>query len=144
MKAYLDCGSTTPVSKEVLDAMLPYLTEKFGHPLFLYSLGQEAADAVEKAQDKIAMTINAGGEEIIFTSGATEANDLALRGVAYANRKRGNHIITTKIENPGVLRICERLEKEGFRVDYLPVDREGFVNLEKLESCLTDKTILVS
>ncbi|MEM3402417.1 MAG: cysteine desulfurase family protein [Candidatus Hadarchaeales archaeon] len=144
MKAYLDCGSTTPVSKEVLEAMLPYLTEKFGHPLFLYSLGQEAADAIEKSREKIARTISAGKEEIIFTSGATESNDLALRGVAYANRKRGNHIITTKIENPGVLRICERLEKEGFKVDYLSVDREGFVNLEELKRRLTDKTILVS
>lgn len=144
MKAYLDCGTTTSVAPEVLEAMLPYLTEKFGHPLSFYSVGQEAADAVEGAKETVAKTINAREEEIVFTSGATEANDIALRGVAYANRKRGNHIITTRVENPSILRVCERLEKEGFRVDYLPVDREGFVDLGELERALTDETILVS
>jgi cysteine desulfurase len=144
MKAYLDNGSTTPVAKEVVDAMLPYFTEKFGHPIFLYSLGQEAADAVERAQKTIAETVNAKPEEIIFTSGATEANDIAIRGVALANRGRGNHIITTKVENPSVLRVCETLEKSGFKVDYLPVDRGGFVDLKKLEATIIDKTTLVS
>jgi cysteine desulfurase len=144
MKAYLDNGSTTPVAKEVVDAMLPYFTEKFGHPIFLYSLGQEAADAVERAQKTIAETVNAKPEEIIFTSGATEANDIAIRGVALANRGRGNHIITTKVENPSVLRVCETLEKSGFKVDYLPVDREGFVKLDELKKVITDKTTLVS
>jgi len=144
MKAYLDNGTTTQVAKEVVDAMLPYFTERFGHPIFLYSLGQEAADAVEKSQKTIARTINAKPGEILFTSGATEANDIALRGVAYTNRERGNHIITTKIENPSILRTCERLEKEGFEIDYLPVDGEGFVDVDKLEKTLNDKTILVS
>jgi len=144
MKVYLDNGTTTQVAKEVLDAMLPYFTEKFGHPIFVYSLGQEAADAVEKAQKIISKTVNAKPGEIIFTSGATEANDLAIRGIAYANRKSGNHIITTKIENPSVLRVCEELEKEGFKVDYLDVDPQGLINLDQLQNSINEKTILVS
>jgi cysteine desulfurase len=144
MKVYLDNGTTTQVAKEVLDAMLPYFTEKFGHPIFVYSLGQEAADAIERTQKIIAKTVNAKPGEIIFTSGATESNDLAIRGIAYANRKKGNHIITTRVENPSVLRICERLEKEGFKIDYLDVDPQGFVNLDRLRETIGDKTILVS
>ncbi len=144
MRAYLDNGATTPVAKEVVETMLPYFTERFGHPTFLYSLGQEAADAVDQSQKTIARTINAKSGEILFTSSATEANDIALRGVVYANRKRGNHIITTKIENPSILRTCERLEGEGFKIDYLPVDGEGFVDVSKLKEKLNDKTILVS
>lgn len=144
MRAYLDNGTTTPVAKEVVEAMLPYFTERFGHPIFLYSFGQEAADAVDRSQKSIARTINAKPGEILFTSGATEANDIALRGVVYANRERGNHIITTNIENPSILRTCERLEKEGFKIDYLLVDGEGFVDVSKLEEKLNDKTILVS
>ena len=144
MRAYLDNGSTTPVAKEVVDAMLPYFTENFGHPIFLYTLGQTAADAVERSQKAIAGTINASPVEITFTSGATEANDIAIRGVAYANRGRGRHIITTKIENPSVLRVCESLEREGFKVDYISVDGQGFLNVDELEEKLTDETILVS
>jgi len=144
MKVYLDNGTTTQVAKEVLDAMLPYFKEKFGHPIFVYSLGQEAADAVEKAQKIISKTVNAKPGEITFTSGATEANDLAIRGIAYANRKSGNHIITTKIENPSVLRVCEELEKEGFKVDYLDVNSQGFPNLDRLQDVINEKTILVS
>lgn len=144
MQAYLDNGNTTPVLKEVVEAMLPYFSEKYGHPLFIYTLGREANEAVENASGMIASTIGASAEELTFTSGATEANDLALRGVAYANREKGNHIITSKVENPSVLRICEELEKEGFKVDYLEVDREGFVNLERLEELIGERTILVS
>jgi cysteine desulfurase len=144
VRVYLDNGTTTPVAPEVVEAMLPYFTEKFGHPVFPYSLGQEAADAVERAQEIIARSINARPEEVVFTSGATQANDMAIRGVAYANRNRGRHLITTKAENPSVLRVCERLEKEGFRVDYLPVDAEGFVDTAELEKRLSDETILVS
>jgi len=144
VKAYLDNGTTTPVAKEVVDAMLPYFTDKFGHPVFLYSSGQEAADAVEKSQRIIAGTIGARPDEVTFTSGATDANDIAIRGVAYANRGRGRHIITTKVENPSVLRVCERLEREGFKVDYLPVDGKGLVSPAELEKKLTGETILVS
>ncbi len=144
MKVYLDNGTTTPVAKEVLDAILPYFTERFGHPLFLYSLGRDAADAIEKAQKTIAKTVNAASEEIIFTSSATEANDFAIRGVAHANKRAGNHIITTKIENPSVLRPCEILEKEGFKVDYLDVGPKGFIDLGRLRKLINKNTILVS
>jgi len=140
----LDNGTTSPVAVEVIDAMLPYFAEKFGHPVSLYSLGQEAADAVERSQAAIARTINARSSEIIFTSGATEANDMAIRGTAYANRGRGKHIVTTKVENPSVLRVCERLEMEGFKIDYLPVDGEGMISAVELKKKLTAETILVS
>jgi cysteine desulfurase len=144
MKVYLDNGTTTRVAKEVLDAMVPYFTDKFGHPSSVYSLGQEAADAVEKAQKIIVGTVNAKHGEIIFTSGATEANDIAIRGIAYANRKKGDHIITTKVENPSVLRVFEELEKEGFKVDYIKVDSQGFVDLDQLLNSINAKTILAS
>ena len=144
MKVYLDNGTTTRVAKEVLDSMLPYFTDKFGHPSSVYSLGQEAADAVEKSQKIIVGTVNAKKEEIIFTSGATEANDIAIRGIAYANRKKGDHIITTKVENPSVLRVFEDLEKEGFKVDYIKVDSQGFVDSDKLLNSINEKTILAS
>lgn len=144
LKVYLDNGSTTPVLKEVVEAMLPYFTEKYGHPLFIYSLGRESYEAVEAAKEVIANTVNASPEGVIFTSSGTEANDIAIRGVAYANKMRGNHIITTKIENPSVLRVMEALEKEGFKIDYLNVDKEGFVDLNQLKEKLNDKTILVS
>jgi cysteine desulfurase len=144
MKVYLDNGSTTRVANEVLETMLPYFVEEIGHPIFIYSLGQAAADAVERSQKIIAKTLNANQEEIVFTSGATESNDIAIRGTAYANKKSGNHIITTKVENPSVLRTCERLEKEGFKVDYLNVDPQGFVNVEQLEGKINENTILVS
>jgi cysteine desulfurase len=144
MKVYLDNGTTTPVAKEVLDAMLPYFAESYGHPIFLYSLGQDAAEAIEESKKTIAGTINAKPEEIVLTSSGTGAIDLALRGVAYANRKKGSHIITTRVENPSVLRVCERLEHEGFKVDYLPVDNQGFVNPETVEKTITEETILVS
>lgn len=144
MRAYLDNGSTTPVAREVVEAILPFFTTQFGHPVSLYSLGQAAADALERSQGIVAGTINAGKEEIVFTSGATEANDMAIRGTAYANRKRGKHIITTKVENPSVLRVCEQLEKEGFMVDYISVDNKGVVNMTELEEKLTDETTLVS
>jgi cysteine desulfurase len=144
MKAYLDNGTTTPVAKEVFEAMAPYFTERFGHPIFLYSLGQEAAEAVCESQEVIGRTINAKPEEITFTSSGTESIDMAIRGIAYANKERGNHIITTKAENPAVLRVCDRLEKEGFKVDYLPVDGKGFIDPERLKKAITDKTVLVS
>lgn len=144
MKAYLDCGSTTPVHPEVVSEMKRFLTEEFGHPLFLYRIGVEAAEAVERAKERISETVGARSGEVVFTSGATEANDLAIRGVAHANRKRGRHIITTRVENPSVLKVCERLEQEGFRVDYLPVDGEGFVDPVEVEEKLKEETVLVS
>jgi cysteine desulfurase len=144
LNVYLDNGSTTPVLKEVIEAMLPYFIEKYGHPLFIYSLGRESYDAIEAAKEVIANTVNASPEGVVFTSSGTEANDIAIRGVAYANKTRGNHIITTKIENPSVLRVMEALERDGFKIDYLDVDKEGFVDLNQLKERLSDKTILVS
>lgn len=144
VSVYLDNCRTTPVAKEVVESMLPYFSKRFGHPYSIYSLGQEANEAVTSARESIARSINADPEEILFTSGGTESNDIAIRGIAYANKAKGNHIITTKIEHPSVLRICEELEKEGFKVDYLDVDKEGFMDPDKLRDAITEKTILVS
>lgn len=144
MRVYLDNGTTTKVADEVAEAMLPCFKEEYGHPLSMYSLGQEANEAVEQARAVIAGTINAKADDLVFTSGGTESNDLAIRGVAYANRERGNHIITTKIENPSILRVCEELEKQGFKIDYLDANNEGFVDLSQLQSLINKKTILVS
>ncbi len=141
---YLDNNTTTQVAPEVVEDMRPYFTESYGHPASIHTLGLDAADALRRSKKAMANVIGANEEEIVFTSGATEADDIAIRGTAYANRSRGNHIITTKIEHPSVLRVCEQLQKEGFRVDYVGVDKEGFVRLEELASKLDDKTILVS
>jgi len=124
--------------------MTPYFSKEYGHPTSIHTLGLNAADALRRSRDTMAKAIGSSGEEIVFTSGATEADDIAIRGAAYANRSRGNHIITTRVEHPSVLRVCEQLEKEGFRVDYVGVDKEGFVRLDELASKLDDKTILVS
>jgi len=141
---YLDNNTTTQVAPEVVEAMTPYFTKEYGHPTSIHTLGLNAADALRRSRETIARAIGADREEVVFTSGATEADDIAIRGAAYANRARGNHIITTKIEHPSVLRACEELEKEGFRVDYIGVDKEGFVRLDELATKLDDKTILVS
>lgn len=144
MRVYLDNGATTPVAKEVVDAMLPYYTEFFGNASSIHQFGRETHDALEKAREVIAKKINASAEEIIFTSGGTEADNLAVKGMAYARKELGNHIITSKIEHHAVLHSCEQLEKEGFRVTYLDVDNEGFIDLEQLKDSITDKTILVT
>lgn len=144
MKVYLDNGATTKMAKEVVEAMLPYLTEKYGNASSLYALGQEASKALEKSRAVIAKKLNAEPEEIIFTSGGSESNNLAIKGVAYANKDKGNHIITTKIEHSAVLETCKSLEKEGFNVTYLDVDKDGFVKLDELRKAITTKTILVS
>ena len=141
---YLDNNTTTQVAPEVVEAMTPYFTREYGHPTSIHTLGLDAADALRKSRETIARAIGADSEEVVFTSGATEADDIAIRGAAHANRSRGNHIITTKVEHPSVLRVCEELEKEGFRVDYVGVDREGFVRLDELAAKLDEKTILVS
>lgn len=143
-EVYLDNGATTKVDPKVVEAMLPYFTEKYGNASSLHSLGQEAREAVEKARKIIADSIGAKAEEIIFTSGGTEANNLALKGIAWANKEKGEHIITTRIEHDCVLQSCEWLERNGFKVTYLGVDKEGFVKPEELEKAITSKTILVS
>ena len=144
MKAYLDNGATTPVAKEVAQAMQTMLTKKFGNPGSLHSFGEEAKAEMEKAREIIAKKINAEPSEIIFTSGGTESNNLAIKGIAYKNKEQSNHIITSAIEHPSVLRTCEALEKEGFKITYLSVDKEGFINLKKLEEAITPQTVLVT
>jgi cysteine desulfurase len=140
----MDHAATTAVHPEVLEEMLPYLKGEFGNPSAIYSWGREAKAAIEKARERLAHLLGAEPAEIVFTSGGTESDNFALRGVSAANRDKGNHIITTKIEHHAILHTAEQLEKEGFRVTYLPVDQDGLVRREDLERALTPDTILVS
>ncbi len=141
---YLDHCATTPLHPDVLKVMLPFLRHSFGNPSSTHAAGRKAREAVEKARSKIADLIGAKAAEIIFTSGGTEANNLAIQGIARARKDRGNHIITSAIEHHAVLKTCQYLERSGFTVTYLPVDRYGIVNPEDLRKALTYKTILVS
>ncbi|HHV62887.1 MAG TPA: cysteine desulfurase NifS [Firmicutes bacterium] len=143
-KIYLDHAATTPMRPEVLDAMLPYLKDRFGNPSSIHSFGREARKALDEARDKIAAIIGAGPDEIIFTSGGTEADNSAIKGIALARRDKGNHIITSSIEHHAVLDSCKALEKQGFKVTYLPVDQYGLVRPEDVRSAITDETILIS
>ncbi len=140
---YLDNAATTPLLDEVLDEMLPYMKESYGNPSSLHKLGRQANNALELARKRIARLINSQGK-VVFTSGATEANNLALKGLAYAMRDKGNHIITSTVEHEAVLEPCRELEREGFKVTYLPVDRNCVVDLDALERSIDEKTILVS
>jgi len=141
---YMDHSATTYVRKEVVTAMIPYFTEHFGNPSSIYGIARESKRAVDAARAQVAKALGADPEEIYFTSGGSESDNWALKGVAYANRKRGNHIITTQIEHHAVLHTCQFLEKGGFDVTYLPVDKYGLVDPAALEAAITDKTILVS
>ena len=142
---YLDYHATTPTDSRVVNAMLPYFTEHFGNAASRqHRFGWIAEEAVEKARRTIAKSINAEPKEIVFTSGATEANNLALKGVAEAYRKKGNHIITSRTEHRSVLDVCSVLEKVGFQVTYLDVDENGLVDLQQLRDAMTSETILVS
>lgn len=143
-QVYLDYSATTPVKKEVLDTMLPYFTEIYGNPSSLYSVSAPSKEAIAVARGQVASLINAEPKEIFFTSGGTEADNWAIMGVADALKKKGNHIITTKIEHHAVLHTCEYLEKRGYDITYLDVDAEGRVNPADLENAITDKTILIS
>jgi len=143
-KIYLDNAATTPLDPRVLQAMMPYLKESYGNASSIYSLGQEAKEAMEKSRETIANFIGAKKEEIIFTSGGTEADNLAIKGVAFANGKFGKHIITTAIEHHAVLEPCHWLEKRGFKISYLPVNKDGLVDLREVEKAITDETILIS
>lgn len=144
MKAYLDNGATTRTDPKVVEAMLPFFTEKYGNPSSLHQMGQEAKREMEEARETIAKKLNAKYDEIIFTSGGTESDNLAIKGVALANRDKGNHIITTKIEHPAVTNACKALEKQGFKITYIDVDKQGFINTDQLEKAMTKTTILVS
>jgi cysteine desulfurase len=143
-RIYMDHAGTTPMRKEVLDAMMPYMTEKFGNASTIYFYGREAKKALEESREKVALLIGANSNEIYFTSGGTEADNWALKGVADANKDRGNHIVTSSIEHHAVLHTCEDLEKKGYRVTYLPVDKYGLINPEHVINAITDDTILVS
>lgn len=141
---YLDYSATTPVKEEVLKEMIPYFTEKFGNPSSLYDKGLEAKAAVDHAREQLAALINADPKEIYFTAGGTEADNWSLMGVADKLKDEGNHIITTKIEHHAILHSCEFLEKHGYEVTYLGIDKNGRISLEELENAITDKTILIS
>jgi cysteine desulfurase len=141
---YLDNGATTKVDKEVVEAMQPYFTKIYGNASSLHSSGQEAKRALEKARETIAKEINAEPDEIIFTSGGTESDNIALQEIAYTNKDKGNHIITTKIEHPAIEKTCNALDKDGFKITYLDVDKDGLINLEQLKKEITKSTILVS
>ena len=143
-RIYLDHAATTPTRPEVMKAMLPNFTDAFGNPSSIYSYGQEAKGAVEEARINVAELIGARSEEIVFTSGGTEADNFALKGVAYANEHKGNHIITTSIEHHAVMEVCKFLERRGFKITYLPVDEYGLVDPDDVEKAITDKTILIS
>lgn len=141
---YLDHAATTYVRKEVLDEMMPYFTQNFGNPSSVYKLGQDNKKAVELAKERIAKAIGANSDEIYFTAGGCEADNWVLKGVAFANVDKGNHIITTTIEHPAIINSCKFLEKNGFEVTYLGVDENGQVKLEELKNAIKDTTILIS
>ena len=143
-RIYLDHAATTPTRPEVVKAILPYFADDFGNPSSIYSYGQEAKGAVEEARSKAAELIGARSEEIVFTSGGTEADNFALKGVAYANEHKRNHIITTSIEHHAVLEVCKFLERRGFTITYLPVDEYGLVDPQDVKKVITDKTVLIS
>jgi cysteine desulfurase len=141
---YMDHAATTAVDPEIVKAMVPYLHNHFGNPSSIYSIAREAKEAVDSARGKVATALGAKQDEIYFTSGGTESDNWAIKGVALANRKRGDHIITSKIEHHAVLHTCQYLEKQGFHVTYLPVDQYGLIDPGELERSITDKTTLVS
>ena len=141
---YMDNHATTPVAPEVLEAMLPYLTTHFGNASSTHAFGTTAKDAVEKARQQVAELLGCPAEEIIFTSGATESDNLAVRGIAYACREKGNHIITSTAEHHAILDTCHALDTEGFETTYLPVDKYGRVSPDDVAAAITPKTILMS
>ena len=141
---YFDHAATTPVDTEVLKEMLPFFNQNYGNPSSIYSLGKINKQAINLARKQVADAINANPDEIYFTSCGSESDNLAIKGIAYANRRYGNHIITTKIEHPAVLNTCRFLEKQGYRVTYLNVDKLGKINLNELERSINKNTILVS
>ena len=141
---YMDHSATTYTRKEVLDAMIPYYAENFGNPSSIYSIARVSKNALDIARAQVAKALGADPDEIYFTSCGSESDNWAIKGIAFGNRKKGNHIITTKIEHHAVLHTCKYLEKEGFSVTYLPVDNYGLVDPADLEKAITDTTILVT
>ncbi|HHX18277.1 MAG TPA: cysteine desulfurase NifS [Clostridium sp.] len=141
---YFDHAATTPISSEVLEKMLPYLKGNFGNPSSIYFLGRESKKAIEEAREKVSKAINANPREIFFTGSGTEADNWAIKGVAYSNKDKGNHIITTSIEHHAVLHTCRYLESDGFEVTYLPVDENGLISPEDVLNAIRPNTILIS
>ncbi|HEY7496752.1 MAG TPA: aminotransferase class V-fold PLP-dependent enzyme [Candidatus Tectomicrobia bacterium] len=141
---YLDYNATTPIDPEVAEAMRPYLYEHFGNPSSSHWYGQQTRQAVEKARQQVAQLLHCHPDEIIFTSGGSEANNYAIKGVAFANRTRGNHIITSAIEHPAVIEVCKYLETKDFEVTYVPVETNGLVTLEAVEQAIRPQTILIT
>lgn len=141
---YFDHAATTATKEEVLKEMLPYFTLNYGNASSIYSIGRKSKKAVEESRHKVARAIGAEAKEIYFTSCGSESDNLAIKGVAFANKERGNHIITTKIEHPAVLHTCQHLEREGFKLTYLNVNSDGLINLNELEEAITPQTILIS
>ncbi|HEX6800335.1 MAG TPA: cysteine desulfurase NifS [Ktedonobacterales bacterium] len=141
---YLDHAATTPTAPAVLERMLPYFSESFGNPSSIYRLGRRNMEALDAAHETVAAALGARPTEIVFTGGGSEADNLAIKGIAYSPRRRGQHIVTTAIEHHAVLHTCQQLEREGFRVTYLPVDEHGMVSVEAVASALGDDTALVS
>lgn len=141
---YFDHSATTSVDARVLEEMLPYFSNQYGNPSSLYTIGRKAKKAIEESRKKVAKTINCESKEIFFTGCGSESDNLALKGIAYANREKGNHIITSKIEHPAILNTCKTLEKQGFSITYLNVDENGLIDLNELRNSITSKTILIS
>jgi len=143
-RIYFDHNATTPVLDEVFEAMVPFLKEQWGNPSSIHWAGRGTRKAVEDARERVAALLNCAPLELIFTSSGTEGDNHAIKGLAYAQKNKGNHIITTKVEHPAVLSTCKHLQKEGFEVTYLDVDKDGLLDLEELTKAITPKTILIS
>lgn len=143
-KVYLDHSATTPVRKEVADLVMEYMVDKYGNPSSIHSFGREARKALDEARERVANLIGAEPKEIYFTSGGTESDNIAVLGAAFANSKKGKHIITSAIEHHAVMDPCKYLEKQGYEVTYLPVDDQGIVNIEDLEKAIKPETILIT
>lgn len=144
----MDYGASTPVDKEVLKEMMPFFDKIYGNPSSIHGFGREAFDAVEESREKVASLLNANPDEIVFTSGGTESDNLAIKGVAFKNKdkrgSKGNHIITSAIEHPAVLETCKHMEKIGFNVNFLPVDKQGRIKLNELEDAISKETFLIT
>lgn len=141
---YFDNAATTRLDEEVLNEMIPYLKENYGNASSIYKLGRDSKKAVEDSREKIAQVLNCKSNEIYFTAGGSESDNTAIKGIARANKLKGNHIITSKIEHPAVLETCKNLEKEGFEVTYISVDENGIINLEELKKSVKDTTVLIT
>ena len=141
---YFDNSATTPIKSEVLNEMIPFLTTQYGNPSSLYSIGRKSKKAIENARKQVAELLNCDTKDIYFTAGGSESNNIALKAFAYANKDKGNHIITSKIEHSSILETCRYLQTQGFEVSYINVDEQGFIKLDELQQAIKSSTILIS